>query len=146
ISTGPPALRRCAPESTIWATLMAVGSFTARVPVSVAKRVNGLTPLQLWQLAQASSNTALPSRSAPGAPSRWDADAGVSLGAGRLGVLIAGTERRYTTMAAISPGARWLKLLSTASPIGPAAVPWPSAWPVARYADRSVSLNAPTPL
>jgi len=42
----PWAVRREAPEITIWATLMAVGSLTARDPVSVARSVSDPRPLQ----------------------------------------------------------------------------------------------------
>ena len=42
------------------ATFVAVGSFTARVPVNVASGSTGLIPVQPWQPAQAPSYTALP--------------------------------------------------------------------------------------
>jgi len=45
---------------TICATLMAVGSLTARVPVSDAADCAALAPLQPWQPAQAPAYTSLP--------------------------------------------------------------------------------------
>jgi hypothetical protein len=59
-----PGARRRVPEMMIWATLVAVGSLTARLPEMVAKGESSLTPVQLWQLAQACSKTLRPSASA----------------------------------------------------------------------------------
>src|SRR5450755_197154 len=58
---------------------------------------------------------------------------------------MAGTLRRYTTIARMSLGVSFSKLKSTASAIGPDAVPRPCAWPVDKYWASSVSLQAPTP-
>src|SRR3569623_2015168 len=49
-------------------------------------------------------------------------------------------------MLVMSSGAIWLKLWSTASPIGPEAEPWPGACPCDRYETRSASLQLPRPV
>src|SRR3954447_24252729 len=49
-------------------------------------------------------------------------------------------------MLRMSSGANWLKLWSTASPIGPEAEPWPGAWPSDRYEIRSSSRQFPSPV
>jgi hypothetical protein len=67
---------------TICAALVAVGSLTARLPEIVAKGESALTPVQLWQLAQACSNTLRPSTSATAPPSFGDAGAGGAIDAG----------------------------------------------------------------
>jgi hypothetical protein len=94
---------------------------TAHAPVSVAKDEIGLSPVQPWQLTQAPSNSILPRASAEPPPCLCEAGAGGASVAGRSGEAIGGTVRKYTTT--ISSGASWLKLRSTASPIGPDAVP-----------------------
>jgi hypothetical protein len=48
----PAGWSRRVPEITICATLVAVGSLTARAPGSVAKGESALTPVQLWQLTR----------------------------------------------------------------------------------------------
>src|SRR4030088_1616158 len=60
MESAPGGVCRLVPEITICATLMAPGSLTARVPVSVAKGVSGLSPVQPWQLTQAPWKTVLP--------------------------------------------------------------------------------------
>ena len=83
------------PEITICATLVAVGSLTARAPVIVAKGEIALTPVQLWQLTQASSKTFLPSDIRVFAPPfLGEAGAGGAIVAGRSGEAIGGTLRR----------------------------------------------------
>src|SRR6202158_818752 len=104
---------RLVPEITICATFVAPGSFTAQAPVSVANGEIELSPVQPWQLTQAPSNTILPRASAVLPPSRCDAGAGGAELAGRSGEAVAGTVRRYATMARMSSGANWLKLWST---------------------------------
>src|SRR6202035_4492235 len=99
---------RCAPDRMICTTLVAVGSFTERTPVSVAYGITGLTPVQSWQPAHAPAYTALPRVSTLTAtPSACDAGAGTALGSGRSEVAIPETERRYVTMAVMSPGVRY---------------------------------------
>ena len=64
IETTPFGSCRMVPEITIWATLVAVGSLTARLPAIVAKGEIRLTPVQSWQLAwfiRAATETACPS-------------------------------------------------------------------------------------
>src|SRR5215831_20906493 len=78
----PPGAKRRVPEMTICATLVALGSLTARLPEIVAKGEIALTPVQLWQLAQACANTLLPSVSATAPPSFGDAGAGGAIVAG----------------------------------------------------------------
>ena len=83
----PSEFCRFEPDNTICATLIAVGSFTARLPVRVAREASGLTPVQLWQLAQAPSKISLPYGSTLAAtPSFGSAGAESPLGAGRSGV------------------------------------------------------------
>src|SRR6516165_4517234 len=77
-----PGVKRCVPEMTICATLVAVGSLNARLPEIVAKGESGLSPVQLWQLAQACANTWRPSASATAPPSFGDAGAGDAIVAG----------------------------------------------------------------
>src|ERR1700730_11341301 len=132
IETAPGGVRRFVPEITICVTLVALGSFTAHEPVSVARGLMALSPVQSWQLTQAPSNTILPRASGVPPPSRWDAGAGGASVAGRSGEAIAGTVRRQETIARMSSGSRLLKLQSAASPIGPEAVPWPAACPIDR--------------
>src|SRR6266404_7015734 len=94
---------RCAPDRMTCTTLMAVGSFTDRTPVSVAYGITGLTPVQSWQPAHAPAYTALPPESTLAAtPSVNDEGAGPALGSGRSAVDIPGTERRYATNAVTS--------------------------------------------
>src|ERR1700758_2815918 len=71
-----PGVKRRVPEMTICATLVAVGSLTARLPEIVAKGESGLTPVQLWQLAQACANTLRPRALATARSSFGDAGAG----------------------------------------------------------------------
>ena len=89
----PGGVCRTVPEITICATLVAVRSFTARVPAIVAKGESGLTPVQSWQLAQASWNTFLPRASAVAAPALGEGGAGGAMVAGRSGEATAGTLR-----------------------------------------------------
>src|SRR5262252_5967620 len=77
-----PGANRRVPEMTICATLVAAGSLTARLPEIVAKGESSLTPVQLWQLAQACANTMRPSASATAPPSFGDAGAGGAIVAG----------------------------------------------------------------
>src|SRR5882757_9823998 len=77
MKTCPPAICLWAPERTTCATLVAVGSFTAHAPVSVAKGVIGLAPVQPWQLAHAPSKTALPRGSSCAATRRRGLGGGV---------------------------------------------------------------------
>ena len=84
---------RLVPDSTICATLVAAGSLTAQVPVSVAIGDTGLSPLQPWQLAQALANTFLPRASAV-TPSLCEAGATGAVVAGRSGEGTGGTLRR----------------------------------------------------
>src|SRR5689334_15137026 len=130
---------------TICATLVAPGSLTAQAPVRVAIGETWLSPLQPWQLTQACWNTILPRASAVW-PSLCPAGAAGAIVAGRSGEVTAGTLRRYATIALMSSGASLLRLWSTASPIGPDAVPRPLAWPVERYAATSSSLQLPRPV
>src|SRR5262245_35978991 len=116
---------------TICATLVALGSLTARLPEIVAKGEIALTPVQLWQLAQACAKTLPPRVSATAPPSFGDAGAGGAIVAGS-DEATAGTLLRLATSARMSAGSIWLKLWSTASPMGPEAVPRPAAWPLAR--------------
>jgi len=67
---------------TICATLVALGSLTARLPEMVAKGESALTPVQLWQLTQACANTLRPSASATAPPAFGDTGAGVAIVAG----------------------------------------------------------------
>src|SRR5271169_4381170 len=90
IETTPCGSCRRVPVMTICATFVAVGSLTARAPVMVAKGVMALTPVQLWQLTQASAKIFLPSASAVG-PSRGEAGAGGASVAGRSGDATGGT-------------------------------------------------------
>src|SRR6202012_751232 len=83
IDSAPCGELRRVPEITICATLVAAGSLTARAPVIVAKGVSALSPLQLWQLAQASAKIFLPSALPATAPSLGDAGAGGASVAGR---------------------------------------------------------------
>src|SRR5262249_4578616 len=92
-----PGVRRCVPETTICATLVAVGSLTARLPEIVAEDESKLTPVQLWQLAQACANTLWPSAFAT-APSFGDAGAGGAIVAGS-DEATAGMLRREMTRA-----------------------------------------------
>src|SRR5262245_30689058 len=85
-----PGARRRVPEMTICATLMAVGSLTARLPEMVAKGESGLSPVQLWQLTQACAKTLRPSASAVTPPSFGDAGAG--------GAIVAGSEEATAGM------------------------------------------------
>ena len=64
-----PGVKRRVPEMTICATFVAFGSLTVRVPEIVATGDSALTPVQLWQLAQACSKTLRPSELAT-APQR----------------------------------------------------------------------------
>src|SRR5215510_4046780 len=98
-----PGVRRRVPEMTICATLVAVGSLTARLPEMVAKGESALTPLQLWQLAQACANTLRPSASAIPPPSFGDAGASGAIFAGS-DEATAGMLRRLVTSARISVG------------------------------------------
>src|SRR5258707_15759111 len=102
---------------------MALGSLTAQPPVSVAKGESGLSPVQPWQLTQAPWNTILPRGSGVPPPSLCEGGAGGANVAGRSGEAVAGTLRKYATTARMSSGTSWLRLRSTASPIGPEAVP-----------------------
>src|SRR5271170_2200868 len=102
IDTASSGSVRCVPEITICATFVAVGSLTARTPAIVAKGVTALTPVQLWQLAQASAKIFLPSASPATAPSLGEAGAGGASVAGRSGEAIGGTLRRKATSAWIS--------------------------------------------
>src|SRR5215470_12562915 len=77
-----PGAKRRVPEMTICATLVALGSLTARVPEIVAKGDSALTPVQLWQLTQACANTLWPSASAIAPPSFGEAGAGGAVVAG----------------------------------------------------------------
>src|SRR6516225_7035229 len=77
-----PDTERCVPEMTICATLVAVGSLTARLPEIVAKGESALMPVQLWQLAQACSNTLRPSASGTAPPSLGDSGAARAIVAG----------------------------------------------------------------
>src|SRR4030081_1439356 len=108
---------------TICATLVALGSLTAQAPVSVAKGDSALSPVQPWQLTQAPWNTILPRGSGVPPPSLCDAGAGGASVAGKSGEAVGGTGRKYATTARMSSGARWRRPWSTASPIGPDAVP-----------------------
>src|SRR5437764_12631395 len=96
---------RRVPEITICATFVALGSFTARAPVSVAKAEIGLTPLQSWQLAQAPSNTSLPRESTVTGPTLCEESAGGARVAGRSDDATAGILRREVTTARTSSGA-----------------------------------------
>src|ERR1700688_2861109 len=89
-----------APLITVWATLIAVGSLTAREPVRVACGQISLLPVQLWQLMQAAAKIILPRISKSGdGPRRCEAGAtGASVG-GRSDEFAAGTERRYAAIA-----------------------------------------------
>src|ERR1700679_970286 len=99
---------RCAPDRMICTTLVAVGSFTDRTPVSVAYGITGLTPDQSWQPAHAPAYTALPTGSTLAAtPCAYEEGAGLALGSGRSEVATADTERTYVTMAVMSPGVRY---------------------------------------
>src|ERR1700733_6020091 len=95
---------RRVPEITICATFVAVGSLTARAPAIVAKGVSALTPVQLWQLTQASANIFLPSAFEATAPSLGEAGAGGASVAGRSGEATGGTLRTKPTSAWISAG------------------------------------------
>src|ERR1700679_3408234 len=124
---------RCAPDRMICTTLVAVGSFTDRAPVSVAYGITGLTPEQSWQPAHAPAYTALPIGSTLAAtPCAYEEEAGFAFGSGGSDVAAADMERTDVTMAAISLCVRYCRLLSTASPMGPVAVPRPSACPIER--------------
>lgn len=90
--------------------------------MSVAIGETGLSPLQPWQLAQVLAKMFLPRASAV-TPSLCEAGATGGVVAGRSGEGCAGTLRNYVTMERMSSGANWLKLWSTASPIGPEAEP-----------------------
>ena len=60
MESAPGGICRLVPEITICATLVALGSLTARTPVSVASGESALWPVQPWQLTQAPSKTILP--------------------------------------------------------------------------------------
>ena len=81
-STSRLGVNRRVPEMTICATLVAVGSLTARLPEIVAKGESALTPVQLWQLTQACAKTLRPSASEIAPPSFGDAGAGGAIVAG----------------------------------------------------------------
>src|SRR5271170_5264629 len=114
--TGPDGVWRLTPQTMACATLRALGSLTARAPVKVATERIGLLPVQPWQEAQAPAKSAAPRASDSPRPSFADAGAGALLGAGKAGSAIGGMVRRQTTIALMSSGARWLRLLSTCSP------------------------------
>src|SRR5271169_2821376 len=88
-----PGAKRRVPEMTICTTLVALGSLTARLPDIVANGEIMLTPVQLWQLAQACSKTFLPSTSLAARPSLGEVDARGAIVAGPADA-IAGTLRR----------------------------------------------------
>src|ERR1700676_4022795 len=91
---------RCEPDNTICATLVAVGSFTARLPMRVAREASGLTPVQPWQLAQAPSKICLPCGSTLAAtPCFGSAGADAGFFAGISGVAMAGTARKKAATA-----------------------------------------------
>src|SRR5262249_60925276 len=78
----PSGTGRRVPETPTWATWMALGSLTARTPLSMANGDMALSPVQPWQLAQAPSKTTLPRRSGD-APALCEAGAGGAQVAGR---------------------------------------------------------------
>src|SRR5277367_1029450 len=123
ISVTPAGLERFMPASTICATLVPCGSLTARAPVNVAYSLISLMPLHPWQLTQAPSYTCLPRDAAAARPSLCESGAAGASLAGKSEDTLLGTLRKYATIAWTSSGANWLKLSSTASPIGPAADP-----------------------
>jgi hypothetical protein len=74
IDNAPSGVRRLVPPITICATFVALGSFTAALPVSVANGETALSPVQPWQLTQAPSKIFLPRRLAV-TPNHSGADA-----------------------------------------------------------------------
>src|SRR5581483_2615999 len=125
--------RGLAPCNTASATLVAVGSFTARVPVSVEWVTSEFVPVHPWQPAQAPAKNSRPlAFSSMATPCDGSGGAGCAFGAGKSTLETGGTLRTYSAMAWMSDGVIFAKLKCTASAIGPNAEPRSMEWPVVR--------------
>src|ERR1700733_178202 len=147
VAMAPAAGSGLAPRNTASATLVAVGSFTARVPVKVVYGTKSLTPVHEWQPLQVPANRLRPAVNLSSAVSSSPgiSEARTSFGAGRSELATGGTLRTYSPMAPRSDAVRFWKLRCTACAMGPNAEPRFNEWPVDRYCCNSSLVQLPIP-